>query len=117
MNEVQDHLITLALADVDRAVVADFAAALEDARSDMAPAETGALELLYSLDALSRIERARAWFLESGLMDPPKTRAVRAEVNALCEGLRPHALALVEAFGIPDAVLAAPIGTLDVPAA
>ncbi|HSM37643.1 MAG TPA: acyl-CoA dehydrogenase [Longimicrobiales bacterium] len=109
-NAVQDHLITAALAEVDRAVSAEFAAALEGARADAGPAETGALELLYSLDAVSRIEGARAWFLESGLMDPPKTRAVRREVNELCAGLRPHALALVDAFGIPDDVLAAPIG-------
>ncbi len=127
LNEVQDHLVTLALAEVDRAVVADFAAAVggahrssggagaggqeaEDGAGRPAAAEGGVLRLLYALDALSRIEESRAWFLESGLMDPPKTRAVRREVNALCAGLRPHALGLVEAFGIPDAVLAAPIG-------
>ena len=116
LNEVQDHLVTLALAEVDRAVVADFAAAVEGAGRASgragAPgaAEGGVLRLLYGLDALSRIEGSRAWFLEGGLMDPPKTRAVRREVNLLCAGLRPHALALVDGFGIPDAVLAAPIG-------
>jgi hypothetical protein len=31
-------------------------------------------------------------------------------LNTLCEELRPDATAFVDAFGIPDAVLAAPIG-------
>ena len=37
-------------------------------------------------------------------------RALRPEINALCAELRPHALALVDAFAIPDAVVGAPIG-------
>jgi acyl-CoA oxidase len=36
---------------------------------------------------------------------------VQKEVNALCGELRPHALTLVEGFGIPDALLRAPIAT------
>ena len=35
---------------------------------------------------------------------------VTRRVNELCWGLRPHAEELVDAFGIPDQVLAAPIG-------
>ncbi len=37
-------------------------------------------------------------------------------MNALCAGIRPYAGALVDAFGIPDEVLRAPIG-LDRPPA
>jgi len=109
LNEVQDHLITLAEAEVDRAVTAEFARALDLHPSPGGP-EAGALRLLYTLHALHRIERARAWYLESGLMEPPKTRAIRREINALCAGIRPHAAALVDAFGIPDGVILAPIG-------
>jgi acyl-CoA oxidase len=35
---------------------------------------------------------------------------VTRAVNGLCAGLRDHAAELVDAFGIPDEVLAAPIG-------
>jgi acyl-CoA oxidase len=35
---------------------------------------------------------------------------VARTVNGLCAGLRDHAETLVDAFGIPDPVLAAPIG-------
>jgi acyl-CoA oxidase len=32
-------------------------------------------------------------------------------MNTLCQQLRPHAASLVDAFGIPEQVLAAPIAT------
>ena len=56
------------------------------------------------------IEADRAWFLESGYFEAPKARAIRAEVNALCGEVAEHAVALVDAFGIPDSVLRAPAG-------
>ena len=34
-----------------------------------------------------------------------------AEVNRLCQELRPHARALVDAFGIPETWIGAPIAT------
>ena len=42
--------------------------------------------------------------------EAPKARAIRAEVNALCGEVAEHAVALVDAFGIPDSVLRAPAG-------
>ena len=41
-------------------------------------------------------------------MEAVQTKAVRDLVNRLCRELRDEAPALVRAFGIPDAVLAAP---------
>jgi acyl-CoA oxidase len=38
-----------------------------------------------------------------------KTKAIHALVDRLCAEARRHALPLVEAWGIPDACLAAPI--------
>ena len=56
------------------------------------------------------IERDRAWFLEHGRLTPARAKAVVATVNELCGELREHAETLVDAFAIPDVVLAAPIG-------
>ena len=58
---------------------------------------------------LWRIEEDRGWFLESGYAEPRKTKAVREQVNELCGRVREDARGLVDAFGIPDAVLGAPI--------
>ena len=71
------------------------------------------LEQLCDLHALSQLERDRAWFLEHGRLTPARSKAIVTAVNELCVELRPHAERLVEAFGIPDEVLAAPIALGD----
>jgi acyl-CoA oxidase len=61
------------------------------------------------LFALSTIEADRGWLQEHGRLTAQRSKAVLAEVNGLCAALRPHALTLVGAFGIPEEVVAAPI--------
>ena len=56
-----------------------------------------------------RIEADRGWFLENGYLLPAKSKAIRAEVTALCDALAGEAVALVDAFAIPDAAISAPI--------
>ena len=68
-----------------------------------------ALDRVCDLFALSTIEADRGWFLEHGRLTAARSKAVIAEVNRLCEQLRPHALPLIDAFGIPEAAIAAPI--------
>ena len=70
---------------------------------------TALLNDVCDLHVLSLLERERGWFLEHGRLTPPRAKAVTAAVNDLCKRLRPRARLLVDAFGIPDAVLAAPI--------
>ena len=108
MNECQDHLIELALAHVDRIVLASFHEALAGLPDTP---QSRLLDQVASLFALSTLERHRAWFLEAGYFDPPKSRAVRSEVNRLCREIRPHARVIVDAFGIPDSLVRAPIAT------
>lgn len=47
--------------------------------------------------------------LEHGVVEAGKARATRKQVDTLCQELRPSALGLVDAFAIPDEILAAPI--------
>ncbi len=107
MNEVQDHLVSLARAHVEAQVFEAFQKAVVRAPT---PGLSETLRTLQGLYALSRLEADRAWFLEAGYFDPPKGRAVRAQVNRLVKEVREQALFLVEAWGIPDAVLDAPDG-------
>ena len=44
--------------------------------------------------------------VEDGYVDPWKARAVRKQVEALCDEVKGAALDLVDAFAIPDACLA-----------
>ncbi|MGH8860982.1 MAG: acyl-CoA dehydrogenase, partial [Jatrophihabitantaceae bacterium] len=54
-------------------------------------------------------EAERGWFQEHGRLTATRSKAVIAEVNRLCAQLRPSVLDLVDAFGIPAEMIAAPI--------
>jgi acyl-CoA oxidase len=108
MNECQDHLLALARAHMERVILEKFREAVERAGDGAAAEAVEPLGLLADLWALSRLEADRAWFLESGYMEPRQTRGIRGQVNQLCGELRPWAVCLVDAFGIPDEMLAAP---------
>ena len=112
-NEVQDHLCTLANAHIERVIFESFQRAV-----DLCPdAEVKAiLGKLCCLFALTRIEKDAGWFLESGLLEPSKSKAIRAQVFALCTEIRPSALALVDAFKFTDKILSAPIALGENPA-
>jgi acyl-CoA oxidase len=106
LNETQDHFLHLARAHIERVLLERFQEGVEACPDDAA---RRSLRSLYQLFALSRLEADRAWFLESGYMEPSKSKAIRGQVNELCRAVRPAAVALADAFGIPDPVLGAPI--------
>ena len=113
LNAVQDHLLTLAHAFVERVIAERFTDAAAAAAPGPGRQVTAALRDLF---ALSRIEADLAWFHATGYVAPPKARAIRALVNRLCGELRTVAEPLVDGFGIPDECLAAPIATGNGPA-
>lgn len=110
--DVQDHLVQLAHAEAERVVFDRFVEAIDRVDDEDLQA---ILTTLRQLFALSRIEEDLDWFLESGYVESNKAKAIRASVNDLCDEVRPAAEALVDAFGIPDACLAAPIAISDQP--
>ena len=105
-NECQDHLLAAAQAHVDRQVLDAFASGID--ACDEGPLRD-LLDRLCRLHALATIERERGWYFEHGRMTGPRSKAVTRAVNRLCAELRDDAELLVDAFGIPDAALAAPI--------
>jgi acyl-CoA oxidase len=106
-NECQDHVLTAARVHTEREILEAFAKGVEDCDD---PKLKAVLETLFNLHALSEIERDRGWFQEHGRISSTRAKAVITQVNELCATLRPLALDLVDAFGIPDELLAAPIG-------
>ena len=102
----QDHLVTAAQAHVDRLVLEAFVAGIDRCHD---PALAEVLDRLCDLHALSKIENDRGWFQEHGRLSGERSKATVKEVNRLCAGVRELAGPLVDAFGIPDEVLAAPI--------
>jgi len=106
--DVQDHLVELAHAEAERVLLDRFVEAIETVEE---PEIRDTLTTLRQLFAMARIEEDLDWFLQAGYVESAKAKAIRGEVNALCDEVRPDAEALVDAFGIPDACLAAPIAT------
>ena len=105
--ECQDHVVRVAEVHVQRVVLESFVEGVERC-SD---ADTkAALEQLLHLYALTEIEADRGWFQEHGRLSGERSKAVVRAVNELVTAVRPDALALVDAFAIPDQVLA-PIAT------
>jgi acyl-CoA oxidase len=104
---VQNHAINAARAHMDTVLLEAFNDAIERCE-DRALHDT--LGRLCDLFALENIEADRGFFQEHGRLTGPRCKAVTREVNRLCNEVRAQAAALVDAFGIPDAILAAPIG-------
>ncbi len=106
----QGRLFRAAGAHLEHVLLGQFGAALATV-TDPALVET--LAALRDLFALSRLEEGRGWFLEHGRLDAAESRALPERVEALCARLAPQAPALVDAFGLPDASIAAPIALPD----
>jgi acyl-CoA oxidase len=104
---VQDHAVNAARAHMDRVLLEAFAAAVERCEEESLKA---ALNCVCDLYALSNVESDKGFFQEHGRLSAPRCKAVTREVNRLCNEVREIAGGLVDSFGIPDPVLAAPIG-------
>ncbi|MGW4373677.1 acyl-CoA dehydrogenase family protein [Streptomyces albidoflavus] len=104
-SQVQDHVIALAHAHVERLVLEAFVAKVRELPEG---GEKVALGLLCDLFALSTIEADRAWFMEHGRLTVQRSKAITREVNDLCRKIRPLALDLVDAWGVPPELLRAP---------
>jgi acyl-CoA oxidase len=104
---VQNHAVNAARAHVERILLESFAAAIEDCEDERSRT---ALSLVCDLYALCEIESDRGFLQEHGRLNGPRCKAITREVNRLCNEVRGIAAALVDAFGIPDQVLGAPIG-------
>ena len=105
MNQVQDHLVTLAHAHTERLLLEAF---LDGVKRAPTPGISETLRTLACLFALERLEADRSWFLEAGYFERAKSEAIRAQVNRLCRDVADQAEFLVDAFAIPDGVLRAP---------
>lgn len=105
-NQVQNHLMALSKAHAERLILESFADKIDQLDDSD---QRDMLELQRDLFALEYLQRDMGWFLENGYIEPPKARAIRDLHEELCLEARQQALGLVDAWGIPDEVLAAPI--------
>ncbi|MFZ3598999.1 acyl-CoA dehydrogenase [Streptomyces sp. BH104] len=107
-SHVQDHVISVARAHVERLVLEAFVDKLRSLPDDEDAGNKAALGLLCDLFALSTIESDRAWFMEHGRLTVQRSKAISREINNLCRKIRPLAVDLVDAWGIPPEMLRSP---------
>ena len=105
-SQLQPELLELAEAYAERQVLESFLNAVV-ALSD--PTLQRPLQKLLDLFGLYHLEKHKAWFLENGFMSSRRSKAITNRVTELCGDVRRDAVALVDAFGIPDQCLSAPI--------
>jgi acyl-CoA oxidase len=105
--QIQQPLVGLAFAYVERMVLDCFIEAIERVEIDSLKPVLGRLCDLF---AISQIEQNAGWYMENGILSGHESQAITKLVDTICRELRPDAVALVDSFGIPDACLAAPIG-------
>jgi acyl-CoA oxidase len=104
---VQNHAANAARAHIETVILEAFVRAIDRVQD---ASVKSALSLVCDLYALHDLEEDKGFFQEHGRLAAPRCKAITREVNRLCNELREHSGALVDAFGIPDQVLAAPIG-------
>ena len=102
----QTHMIAAAEAYVEALCIAHSLERIDALESS--PAKT-VLNKTIQLYALHTIEGHAGWYLESDYIAGNKSKAIRTAVDVLCAELRHEVGALVNGFGIPAALLAAPI--------
>jgi acyl-CoA oxidase len=73
---------------------------------------TESLQHLRVLIALETVLERSGWLLANKLLSPDQALAIPQALDELCDALLPHALALVDAFDIPEKMLGASISPL-----
>ena len=105
-NSAQDHLLKVGHAHTERLVLESMIAAIVEVE------DGPARDLLWKVCDLfvySALEADLGWFLMHRHVSVERAKAIRRGVNDLCADLRPHARTLVDAFGIPENLLTAPM--------
>ncbi|MEU2034388.1 acyl-CoA dehydrogenase family protein [Nocardia amamiensis] len=103
-NNAQDHILAAGSAHIDRLVLEAFIEGIAGIDDPDARELAGSMCDLY---VYSAIEENQAWFIMHRFMSVERAKAVRRGVNELVDRLRPHALTLVEAMGVPESMLRA----------
>ncbi|MEV0432050.1 acyl-CoA dehydrogenase [Nocardia sp. NPDC050413] len=103
-NNAQDHILAAGAAHIDRLVLEEFVdgiATIED------PDARALAETVCDLYVYSSLEENLSWYIMHRFMSVERAKAVRRGVNELVDRLRPDALTLVEAMGVPESMLRA----------
>ncbi|RDI67716.1 acyl-CoA dehydrogenase family protein [Nocardia pseudobrasiliensis] len=101
-NNAQDHILLAGEAHIERLILEAF---IEGIAGIDDPEARELADSVCDLFVYSTIEQNQAWFIMHRFMSVDRAKSVRRGVNELVDRLRPHAPTLVEALGVPEAML------------
>jgi acyl-CoA oxidase len=107
---VADHAANAARSYIDVLSLEAFVNAIDECED---PQVKRGLNLVCDLYALHSIEADVGFFQAHGRLNAARSKGITQEVNRLCNKVMAHSELLVDAFGLPDAVINAPIGLRD----
>ena len=107
MQQESDLVQATALAYIEREVLEVNCAAVEGG----SPALGRVMTTVIALYALKAIEDDLGWYLAHELFSPFVGRMVEEGVRKLCKAVAPLSHALIDGFGIPEHLIAAPINS------
>ncbi|WP_416382457.1 acyl-CoA dehydrogenase [Nocardia cyriacigeorgica] len=103
-NNAQDHILAAGSAHIDRLVLEAF---IEGISGIDDPDARELAETVCDLFVYATLEENLSWFIMHRFMSVERGKAVRRGVNELVDRLRPDALTLIEAMGVPESMLRA----------
>lgn len=106
-NRCLNHLLTLAESHIESVILAKFNEAIERCEDRQTRKVLNMVRDLYALD---RIWKDIGTYRNQDYVSPNKAKAIHRLVEYLSYELKGAAGSLVDGFGIPDALLRAPIG-------
>ncbi|EIE22640.1 acyl-CoA oxidase [Coccomyxa subellipsoidea C-169] len=105
MKRESDLVQATALAYAEREVIDACQRACQQAPGSVA----SILRALTNLHALRRLEADQGWLLTEGILSLEAARGIPNEIRALCAELAPSSQRIIDSFGIPSHLVAAPI--------
>jgi acyl-CoA oxidase len=110
---IQLHRLSRAFSE--SLLVSNFFAALFENAPDPVLDQTSheVMKTCFRLFALYTIETQASEFILSGTLQPSQLHGLTAQIQELMSEIRPHAVRLVDAWSIPDYLLASSLGRYD----
>jgi acyl-CoA oxidase len=105
IEKSQNDMIAYSDAYAEKLMLEQFIKAVGEQKD---PETKAVLKDVCDVFAINTMLKHSTWYIENGYMSPAKTKALTALAEELNEKLLPNAVALVKAFAIPSALLAAP---------
>ncbi|KAH9826779.1 Peroxisomal acyl-coenzyme A oxidase 1 [Teratosphaeria destructans] len=112
-NSLLIQLRKVSHAESQAILVVNFYNALHDSQSELSPTSTRHLQSLFRLFAFYTMDADAREFLKAGAVSDRDLDRLPDSIQSLMADIRPHAVALVDAWRVPDFLLDSALGRYD----